>query len=983
MIGCDFVPEITTNEKNLGLIRKVSCDTESVINSGSIDFKSGEYRFSNGQLQSDSNSHSGNFSCRVTNETSFGLTIKLEDVHVGEYVEVSVWRYSTIDKGTLQVSSEKFGDLYQINNDPIFTDANGWEKLILNVPIINEIDHLVITCYNVNEEPVYFDDLSIKHYKSRPVYYEENQALNLLINDSNLKMLNALKDTALKQGIITEDLKIYVNAELIVQGDTIPVKIRFKGDWTDHLHGDKWSFRIKVGNGYSYKGMKSFSVQSPHTRAFLKEWFFHEVFTDLGLLTTRYEISPLKLNGNNLGLFAIEEHFDKQLIESKSRREGPILKIDEGGFWELNLASNTKQVRYSVPYYQAAAIQPFKQKRTIKNERLKQKFVIAQNMMYQYKNSKGNMADVFDMEALAMYHVLYDLGGIDHGQTWHNQRLYYNPITSRLEPIAYDMYTEFLRPANRVPIQGMETLHGEEMILNDMFLNYHVFEQTEFQIQYLEYLKLFSDASFLNNAFDKHESELDSLTQLLAKEYDGYYFDKEEFISNAQKIKSGIPAYEAKVKTNSIQFIMGIERLDDLTDKKAYYKETGLKAYTKNADSLSSEIECVNFHMGALNIIGYGIKGSKDSIIRFKTPIHVEKYTPEEKMVNLKMNGKVTQLFFTMPTFEGEIKSKKVLPWAYPTNFNPRLELERPLSEFAKYLSVNGTEITFNTNLTLKTVLFIPKGYHVNIPPGTQIKLANGGGILSYSPITAKGMEESHITITGISPNNYGVQVLTNGESSQFEYVDFNNLATLNYKGWTLTGALTVYKGLVDLNYCTFTGNTCEDALNLVNSIFTINNCVIESTFSDGFDADFCTGNVLNSKVINTGNDGLDFSGSTINISNATIINPGDKAVSGGEASTVNINSCYIINAPLGVVAKDNSKVVVSDVLFEKCDIVYSAFQKKDEYGPATITSTNCKFTEITNPNIINVGSTLILDGDKQIGAANLNVDSLYTVPAL
>ena len=41
------------------------------------------------------------------------------------------------------------------------------------------------------------------------------------------------------------------------------------------------------------------------------------------------------LNGEGLGVYAWEEHPDKQLVESLNRREGPILKLDDAGFWEV------------------------------------------------------------------------------------------------------------------------------------------------------------------------------------------------------------------------------------------------------------------------------------------------------------------------------------------------------------------------------------------------------------------------------------------------------------------------------------------------------------------------------------------------------------------------------------------------------------------------------------------------------------------------
>ena len=41
---------------------------------------------------------------------------------------------------------------------------------------------------------------------------------------------------------------------------------------------------------------------------------------------------------------------------------------------------------------------------------------------------------------MAQFYALCDLGKIRHSYHWHNQRFYYNPITQKLEHIAFDCY---------------------------------------------------------------------------------------------------------------------------------------------------------------------------------------------------------------------------------------------------------------------------------------------------------------------------------------------------------------------------------------------------------------------------------------------------------------------------------------------------------------------------------------------------------------
>ena len=69
----------------------------------------------------------------------------------------------------------------------------------------------------------------------------------------------------------------------------------------------------------------SFSIQHPKTRSFLKEWVLHKLFKKEQVLTTRYDFVSVSLNGKKLGLYALEEHFRKELLDFYDYEDGPIL----------------------------------------------------------------------------------------------------------------------------------------------------------------------------------------------------------------------------------------------------------------------------------------------------------------------------------------------------------------------------------------------------------------------------------------------------------------------------------------------------------------------------------------------------------------------------------------------------------------------------------------------------------------------------------
>ena len=80
-------------------------------------------------------------------------------------------------------------------------------------------------------------------------------------------------------------------------GNSLDAKMRLKGDWTDHLEGDKWSYRIHMTGDGQVAGMRRFSIQDPSTRNYMNEWAFHQHLMNVGVLTTRYQFVNVVFNG--------------------------------------------------------------------------------------------------------------------------------------------------------------------------------------------------------------------------------------------------------------------------------------------------------------------------------------------------------------------------------------------------------------------------------------------------------------------------------------------------------------------------------------------------------------------------------------------------------------------------------------------------------------------------------------------------------------
>ena len=159
-----------------------------------------------------------------------------------------------------------------------------------------------------------------------------------------------------------------------------------------------------------------------------------------------------------------------------------------------------------------------------------------------------------------------------------------------------------------------------------------------------------------------------------------------------------------------------------------------------------------------------------------------------------------------------------------------------------------------------------------------------------------------------------------------------------------LTGCLNFYNTkFIDANI-NVNGSSCEDGLNIMNSIGNINKINIENVFSDGLDLDFSKINFKEIVVNSAGNDCVDLSGGKYYIKSGYLNNCSDKGLSVGEKSSVKVDQLIVKSSNIGVSVKDYSNIDLNYLSTNNTFICLESTQKKQEFGDfSKINSTNCK----------------------------------------
>ena len=328
------------------------------------------------------------------------------------------------------------------------------------------------------------------------------------IKHKDYQYLEFKRAEALQQGRLITDNESYVPAWITVDGQRTKVKIRLKGDVVDHLEGDKWSLRIKVKGDKAIWGMRRFSIQAPERSGWGHEWVMYEWFRKEGLISLRYDFIEVTLNGKRLGIFALEESFSKELIENNRRREGPILKWDESLLFDKDKITTGDWLE-ETDLFQAADVLSFTTTKMLANESLRDNFLWGRQMLTALRKGEARLGDVFEVERAAKSIAILRILNVLHGVRWKNCRFYVNPVTTKLELIAYNAYAPHpIVPLKRNSIP-VYTAHRQDLLPIGIFAWRDLFfSDPDFIKHYFAALDRFTSPGYLESFFKNIDDDL-------------------------------------------------------------------------------------------------------------------------------------------------------------------------------------------------------------------------------------------------------------------------------------------------------------------------------------------------------------------------------------------------------------------------------------------------------------------------------------------
>jgi hypothetical protein len=873
-----------------------------------------------------------------------------------------------------------------------------------------------------------------------PISNEENstgapqplETLYINIAPDDFAQIEAKRQEALEHWILLTSGADFVDATLHTgQGPVIPVELRLKGDWGDHYIGDKWSFRIETQGDHHLWGMAVFSLQDPGTRAYLNEWLFMAHLRAEDVLSVRYRFVHVVQNGAYKGIYALEEGFSKELFESLQRREGVIIRYDEDLVWAYRVAyANDELVPRGVNEFHL--IDEFDSNRINANPTLSAQRDAAVGKLRALWTGEQTASEVFDIETMGKFLALTDLWGARHALIWHNVRFYYNPVTTRLEPIGFD--TQPLAGGATVTLDSLDGLrrslaYGErEVILSGVEGS-----PSHLQQAYANYLWQFSQPAYLTWLQARFGSEFTALREALRPE-----FGPEENNERAPDVLAPPWDILAQRQASLRELLTPYQTVYAYISSPSFNPSTSPTPYVslEVGNLLDLPVELVGL---LINEDAGGISEPREMIpvrpewlvadtlsqnsvpvlpalapdaafisyTRLHVPLQTLGIDPRattpsltlsrsiETLPNLQIVTRIWGLTRTVtqtvapryppPLAQGPLPSRPTVEEALDKH--PYLQVymegvvvgdltqhDQDTKLYEKFLHIPSGTHTISGNLVL------PEGYGLILDPGTTLRFGSDNFLLANGPLIFEGTETMPVVLQPSGERWWGVVVMEAEAPSVWEHVTVERTAAIDQDGWILTGGITFYRSPIRLDHCRIVKTEAEDAINVIRAPFAFVESEFAETASDAFDADFAQGLVERCVFHDIAADGIDVSGAEVQVYDVRMQNIGDKGLSVGEQSRLTAKRVIFEDVNFGVVSKDLSQVTASALTIRRAQLAgLAAYIKKTAYGPASITATDITFVNIPQEHqtLVQTGSWIDLDGTR-IWGTDVNVEALY-----
>ncbi|MBK9148077.1 MAG: CotH kinase family protein [Flavobacteriales bacterium] len=606
-------------------------------------------------------------------------------------------------------------------------------------------------------------------------FAHEPETIAITIKAHDLEEIERVVEEARARGVILPEGNSYVPAEVDGGAGAFKAKVRIKGKLTDHVEGKKWSLRVIAKKDGGFKGMQRFSLQHPGTRNYLCDWLYHRLMQAEGVAALQYGFVRVRLNDDDLGIYAYEEHFGPELLARNGRAPGPLFRFDPALFWEHRLNEMNK-LRFDEPFaaYQAASLDAFGSSELEKDKEARAQFEEAVALVDGFRRGRLSASQVFDADRIARHHAILDLVGGHHSMDFSDVKFYYDPLAKRVEPVSYESFSA----------HGIRSLAGSNKYIGrqepGMDLHTQWFNDEALFRAYVQHLERVSRAAWLDSAFAALGPALDSASATLYREFPYKELDRSVYYSNQKIIR---------------------KLLDPPKPLHAYLRDNGPDTVCVTVvpiEGLPIEVHALLLPDGArATVIGRSIvpvrkpgRVGEPMELRFAVQQKVERGDLKLECSVLGASVKRNVEVFPYALFDGEAiaRMSSADPLALPF---------LAFDDTARVITIKPGDWSIAADVEL------PAGYTVRATAPLNLRIAKGVRLRSRSPLEWKGLNEA------------AIQIVNDGELQLLECRKESVLEGVMVQG---AGTMLVQESPLRMSHCAFATTSASDHFTVVRS---------------------------------------------------------------------------------------------------------------------------------------------------------------------
>lgn len=743
--------------------------------------------------------------------------------------------------------------------------------------------------------------------------------------------------------------------ELVVNGLPQRVKVRYRGQLMSRYFWKRKAWKIETRKRELVDGFRKINL-TPIGRSRLASHLTFMVGREVGLAAPRSRFVRLFLNGEDQGVYLQEEQIDESMIRANQRMPGDVF------YGELYMPDEPKMSSAELFW------NPFLWEKDSRNNRYPDEYrphltdlldCICDGPPSRLSDENGRAATsgdspsawadtgagpirhstdsfarlyrLLDMDKVPLYFAVLAFQGDRHIDDIHNQKLYFNPLTGRFEPL---LWNPLFNMGGENAVESMNNRFFRKLVQDPRFLD-------------LVHRQVY-ERLILGGMTDRQLRELDSIERTIAP----FVLDRDEFLADVAQVRQSLLARAERFRSFYEEASVHIqaEPLRDVTRLHVFGRAVAslrLKAITLVEEPDACTLWEDRDFNGRLSeadrqlpvkLLGNDLTvESNDALIYTGRDLRgLEPNHGSTRLAFLKSSyllvppqpgrlPKVVGITAERTVGEGKVAVRQGAPDDYVAveTVHPwRLSAPEPPREYR-----------FEGSVALAENLIVRPGDRFEAKPGTTFRLGPGVSMLFH-----RDVHLSNVNVRRLDPDRpWGVVALQGPEASGslLEGCRFSGGSEATIGHVYYSGMLSVhYADRVVVRNSEFSGNLLgDDTVRFARCDHVlVENTHIGKANGDAIDFDLCSGRLAECTIADSCGDGIDLMTSQIDVERARITTAGDKGISVGEASHPTISDSSIRDCVTGLGIKDGSDPTVRNVDILACRVGVNSYDKNWRY---------------------------------------------------